>query len=88
MNVNDLRILLGHDGIYRTKIIIHVVNNTITITYTIPKTENIITEIFSLHQQEYIIKKFNFRACIFTNALTKSIHLNQPIFVYSLDVKV
>ena len=86
-NVNDLRILLGSDGIYRYKFSVELTNEYIILTYTIPKTNNQITESFPIFEQHSIIKKFNIKQCILNKALNKSKKLNRNIWLYSNDIK-
>ncbi len=86
-NVHDLRILLGADGIFRTKISIHTQNNQIVISYHIPKTDTYISEVIDTHQLQQVLERMNIRRCIFNKAYEKSISTQQSIWLYSTNPK-
>lgn len=83
MNINDLRIILGEDGIYRYKFIVSVQQNYIIINFSIPKTN-------TTHQQKFlnindVCTKLNVKQCILNKAIEKTKLLNKPVWLYSLD---
>lgn len=86
-NVHDLRVLLGADGIFRTKISIHTQDNQIVISYHIPKTDKHISEIIDKQQLQQVLERMNIRMCIFNKAYEKSISSQHSIWLYSTNIK-
>lgn len=91
MNINDLKVVLGADGIYRRSF--QVLFDHINKIYTIMVEEHVNGT--NWHQQTYriyeadIISKvatFNVRACLFFSAAKKSSEAQTSIYVYSGEV--
>ena len=83
MNVNDLRIILGTDGIYRHKFIINVKQNKIIVLFSIPKSNTSRQIVFSTIND--VCSLLNIRQCVLNKAVEKSKNLNCSIWLYSLD---
>lgn len=87
MNIDDLRVILGQDGVYRRNISVNYLTETqyaIKFEYHIDDKEWLEDTIsFSSDNVYQIIEQFNLRKCVFFTAYKKTSELSRPVKVFS-----